>query len=332
VTTEEIAPEAELLLSIVIPLFDEEQNLRPLLAEIEAALPSIPARVEVIAVDDGSRDGSWRLLQELASTRPWLRALRFLSNRGQTAAMSAGIAAARGDLVAFLDADLQNDPADLARLLEPILTGEADVVCGWRVQRKDNPWTRTLPSAIANYVMRRSLGFKVHDVGCTLKVFRRRYIEDVALFGEMHRFLPSYAKEQGARVTELPVSHRPRHAGTSKYGLERVGKVLIDLLTVKMLNQYGASPAYLFGKVALLFFTLGTAAFGLVAYRAFVLGRVESTPMIFIMTLLYIAALLSLMSGLLAELNMRVLHHVGGQRSYKIVESLGFTDERGGER
>lgn len=330
-TIAEIAPAPELVLSVVIPLYNEEESLRPLIAEIEACLPSIPARVEVIAVDDGSRDGSWRVLLELARTRPWLRALRFLANRGQTAAMAAGIRAARGELIAFLDADLQNDPKDLARLLEPILRGDADVVCGWRAQRQDNPWTRTVPSTIANYFIRRSLGFKVHDVGCTLKVFRRRYIEDVALFGEMHRFLPSYANAQGARVTELQVAHRPRFAGESKYGFERIGKVLIDLLTVKMLNQYGASPAYLFGKIALLFFLLGTAAFGLVAYRAFVLGRVESTPMIFIMTLLYIAGLLSLMSGLLAELNMRVLHHVGGQRSYKIVETVGFEGERGGE-
>jgi glycosyltransferase involved in cell wall biosynthesis len=312
------------LLSIVVPLFNEEENLVPLIREIEDALPSIPVEVELIAVDDGSTDASWNRLGELAATRSWLRAIRFLTNRGQTAAMSAGIAAARGELIAFLDADLQNDPRDVARLLQPILANEADVVCGWRVHRQDNPVTRTLPSTIANYFIRRSLGFKVHDVGCSLKVFRRRYIEDVALVGEMHRFLPSYASAQGARVTELPVGHRPRHAGTSKYGFERIGKVLIDLLTVKMLNQYGSSPAYLFGKVALLFFTLGTAAFALVAYRAFALGRVEATPMIFIMTLLYITGLLALMSGLIAELNVRVLHHVGAQRSYKIVETLGF--------
>lgn len=313
--------------SIVIPLFNEEENLAPLLRELEEALPSLPGPVEVIAVDDGSTDRTWPRLKELAATRPWLRALRFLSNRGQTAAMSAGIDAARGELIAFLDGDLQNDPRDIIRLVTPIVEGRADVVCGWRAQRRDNALTRTLPSAIANYVIRKSLDFSVHDVGCTLKVFRRHYIEDVALFGEMHRFLPSYAKAQGARVTEEKVSHRPRQAGESKYGFERIGKVLIDLLTVKMLNQYGASPAYLFGKIALLFFFLGTLAFGLVAYRAFVLGRVEATPMIFVMTLLYITGLLALMCGLLAEINIRVLHHVGGQRRYKIVESVGFAEE-----
>lgn len=317
-------------LSIVIPLLNEEENLEPLVRELDGILPSIPGPVEVIAVDDGSTDRSWQILGELARTRPWLRALRFLTNRGQTAAMAAGIGAATGELIAFLDADLQNDPRDIPRMLAPIVNGEADVVCGWRAQRRDNALTRTIPSILANYVIRKSLDFQVHDVGCTLKVFRRRYIEDVALFGEMHRFLPSYAKTQGARVTEQQVSHRPRHAGTSKYGFERVGKVLVDLLTVKMLNQYGASPAYLFGKIAALFFVLGTAAFALVAYRVLILHRYEATPMLFIMTLLYIAALLSLMSGLLAEINIRVLHQVGGQKHYKIVETIGFGEaERG---
>lgn len=317
-------------LSIVIPMLNEEENLSALVAEIDATLVWIDSEVEVIVVDDGSRDGSWALLQQLAASRPWLRGLRFLVNRGQTAAMSAGIAAARGELVAFLDADLQNDPRDVVRLLEPIANGQADVVCGWRAHRHDNAVTRTFPSMVANWMIRRSLGFKVHDVGCTLKVFRRRYIEDVTLFGEMHRFLPSYAHAQGARVVEVEVAHRPRHAGTSKYGFERIGKVLVDLLTVKLLNQYGASPAYLFGKIALVFFFLGTVAFSVVAYRAFVLGRVESTPLIFIMTLLYMTGVVALMSGLLAEINIRVLHAVGGQRSYKIVESLGYEAEIGG--
>ena len=319
---------ADVFLSIVIPLFNEEESLGPLLRELAECLPALPGPVEVIAVDDGSTDRTWALLKEQSLSRPWLRAVRFLTNRGQTAAMSAGIAASRGALVAFLDGDLQNDPRDLKKLIQPIVDGEADVVCGWRAERQDTI-SRTLPSTIANYLIRKSLDFTVHDVGCTLKVFRRHYIEDVALLGEMHRFLPSYAKAQGARVTEQKVSHRPRVAGQSKYGFERIGKVLIDLLTVKMLNQYGSSPAYLFGKVALLFFFLGTLAFGLVAYRAFVLGRVEATPMIFVMTLLYVTGLLALMSGLLAELNIRVLHHVGGQRRYKIVESIGFPDASG---
>jgi len=315
--------------SVVIPAFDEIDNLRQLVAEIEAILPLLPGRVEVITVDDGSRDGSWALLQSLASTRPWLKALRFMTNRGQTAAMAAGIAAASGDIIAFLDADLQNDPRDIPKLIEPILNGSADVVCGWRANRHDPALTRTVPSVLANFLIRKSLHFAVHDVGCTLKAFRRPFIEDVALYGEMHRFLPSYAKSQGARIEEVVVAHRPRHAGTSKYGLERIGKVLIDLLTVKMLNEYGASPAYLFGKIAMVFFALGAAAFGVVAYRVLVMHRYEATPMVFAMTLLFITGLLSVMVGLLAEINIRVLHQVGGQRGYKVVERIGFQDDGG---
>ncbi|MGZ4778084.1 MAG: glycosyltransferase family 2 protein [Thermoanaerobaculia bacterium] len=316
-------------LSIVIPLFNEVDNLQPLIAEMEAALPARAGPVEVIVVDDGSRDGSWPLLRTLTSTRPWLKAIRFLTNRGQTAAMAAGIAAASGDVIAFLDADLQNDPNDIPKLLAPILGGSADVVCGWRANRRDPALTRTLPSVLANFLIRKSLHFAVHDVGCTLKAFRRAYIQDVALFGEMHRFLPSYAKSQGARIDEVVVSHRPRHAGKSKYGFERVWKVLIDLLTVKMLNEYGASPAYLFGKVALIFFLLGTAALGVVSWRVLVEHHYEATPMVFAMTLLFITGLLTLMVGLLAEINIRVLHQVGGQRGYQIVERVGFPS--GGE-
>jgi glycosyltransferase involved in cell wall biosynthesis len=324
------APARTTFLSIVIPVFNEVENLQPLLAQIEATLPALPGPVEVITVDDGSRDGSWPLIRSLAATRPWLKALRFLTNRGQTAAMAAGIAAASGDVIAFLDADLQNDPADIPKLLEPILNDSADVVCGWRAKRRDSALTRTLPSILANFLIRRSLHFAVHDVGCTLKVFRRAYIQDVALFGEMHRFLPSYAKSQGARIGEVVVSHRPRTAGRSNYGFGRVWKVLVDLLTVKMLNEYGASPAYLFGKIAMIFFVLGGAAFGLVAWRVLVEHRYEATPMVFVMTLLIIAGLLAVMVGLLAEINIRVLHQVGGQRGYKVVERLGFHVDGGG--
>lgn len=246
--------------------------------------------------------------------------------------MSAGIRAARGELVAFLDADLQNDPRDLKKMIEPIVAGRADVVCGWRAKRHDPVMTRTFPSVVANSIIRRVLHVPVHDLGCTLKVFRRVYLQDVALFGEMHRFLAAYALAQGARIEEMPVEHYPRRAGRSKYGLERIGKVLIDLLTVKMLNEYGSSPAYLFGKLALLFAFLGTVAFGVVAWRVLALHHYEATPLVFIMTLMFITSLLSLMSGLLAEINIRVLHQVGAQRSYRIVETIGFDSKYEDER
>jgi glycosyltransferase involved in cell wall biosynthesis len=312
------------LLSLVIPVYNEAENIDSLVKEIEAALPSLSGPAEVILVDDGSRDRSWELIRAAMEGRPWLRALRFLGNQGQTAAIAAGIDASSGELIAFMDADLQNDPGDLPALAGPILEGTADVVCGWRSHRKDGALSRVIPSMIANALIRVSLGLRLHDLGCTLKVFRREYLENVSLLGEMHRFIPAYARAQGARIAEVAVNHRERRFGQSKYGLTRIYKVLIDLVTVKMLNTYGTKPAYFFGKIGLFFFGLGSLTLGLVAYRVLALGRTESTPMVFIMLLLFIASLVCFMSGLLAEINIRVLHAASGERPFKIVDRTGF--------
>lgn len=307
------------LLSVVVPVFDEAENLAALVDELGAALATVPGPTEVIFVDDGSRDGSWELIARLTRERQGFRAIRFLANRGQTAAMVAGIEEAQGELIAFLDADLQNDPKDLVRMLEPILAGSADLVCGWRRDRKDG-LSRTTASRVANSIIRKAFALRIHDLGCTLKVCRRVFLEEIQLYGEMHRFIPIYAQAQGARLTELPVNHRPRAAGVSKYGMNRIGKVLVDLLTAKMLNTYGSKPAYFFGRIAMAFFVLGTIAFGVVAYRALILSRPQSTPMIFFMLLAYVTGLLSLMSGLLAELNIRVLYQAGGRKPYRVIE------------
>ena len=319
--------EHAVLLSVVVPVLDEEENLVPLVEELTAALEGIPGRTEVILVDDGSRDGSWSVISQVTRERRGFRGVRFLANRGQTAAMVAGIEEARGELIAFLDADRQNDPRDLVRMIEPIVAGEADMVCGWRRDRKDTA-SRTIASRIANAMIRKSFSLPIHDLGCTLKVCRRVFLEEIQLYGEMHRFIPIYAQAQGARLLELPVNHRARVAGTSKYGMNRIGKVLVDLLTAKMLNTYGSKPAYFFGRIAMAFFLLGTAAFGVVAYRTLFLSRPQSTPMIFFMLLAYVTGLLSLMSGLLAELNIRVLYQAGGRWPYRVVER---TPDRSGE-
>lgn len=310
-------------LSIIIPVRDEVDNIGPLISELEQFRCAHAPSADVIIVDDGSRDGSWDAIKSAAASRPWVRALRFRANRGQTAAMTAGIQHSSADLVAFLDADLQNDPEDISRLMQPILADEADVVCGWRRKRRDNAF-RTLPSRIANWLIRKTLRLRIHDVGCTLKVFRREYLESSNLIGEMHRFLPAYAQAQGARMIEMEVNHRPRTRGESKYGFSRVGKVLVDLLTVVMLSSYGASPAYLFGKIAALLFAFGTVAFFIVAYRVLFEQRYETTPMVFIWILSYISALIALMSGLLAEINIRVLYQVGVRKPYEIRDSIGF--------
>jgi dolichol-phosphate mannosyltransferase len=312
------------LLSVVVPVFNEAESIAPLIAEIEAVFAALDRPCEAIFVDDGSRDGSWERIVAAIAERSWLKAIRFLGNQGQTAAMAAGMAAARGELIAFLDGDLQNDPHDLLAMIEPILEGQADVVCGWRAQRQDNRMTRTLPSRLANVLINRSLDLGLHDIGCTLKVFRRAYVEHMILVGEMHRFIPAYAQAQGARIAEVVVNHRARRYGASKYGFGRVGKVLLDLLTVKMLNSYGASPAYFFGRIAGVFALLGGGTFLLVAYRVLILHHREATPAVFLMLLMFITALIALMSGLLAEIIVRVLYQAGGRSPYTIAEQIGF--------
>ncbi|MFA6955312.1 MAG: glycosyltransferase family 2 protein [Thermoanaerobaculia bacterium] len=314
---------------MIVPVLDERENLARLVDEVEAALARVPGGAEIIFVDDGSTDGSWDVIESIAKTRDNVSGIRFLANRGQTAAMVAGMAESRGELIAFLDADLQNDPGDLVRMIGPILAGEADMVCGWRRDRKDG-LSRTTASRIANAMIRRSFSLEIHDLGCTLKVCRRVFLDEIQLFGEMHRFIPIYAQAQGARLIEMPVNHRSRAAGVSKYGMNRIGKVLVDLLTAKMLNTYGSKPAYFFGRIAMAFFALGTAAFAVVAYRTFALERPQSTPMIFFMLLAYVTGLLSLMSGLLAELNIRVLYQAGGRKPYRVIERTpAHTDDAG---
>ena len=310
-----------------MPLRNEELNLPPLLQELDSFRASFPHPLEVVLVDDGSVDRSWATIKEHIATRPWLRAVRLRAHRGQTAAMMAGVRSSTGEYVTFLDADLQNDPADIPRLLAPVIADEADVVCGWRRDRKDHALLRTLPSHLANWMIRKVLHVPIHDLGCTLKVFRREYLTSINMVGEMHRFLAAYAQAEGARLMEMEVHHRPRLHGESKYGLSRVGKVLIDLLTVLMLNVYGSSPGYLFGKVAALCFVLGTAMFSVVAYRVLALHRYEATPMVFVSVLMYIASLIALMSGLLAELNVRVLQQVGVYKPYDVRERIGFKED-----
>lgn len=314
------------VLSIVVPIYNEESNIAALVDEIGAVDLSMP--FEVILVDDGSRDRSWEVIEKAAATHDWVRGLRLLANRGQTAAMVAGIDESKGELIAFLDADLQNDPRDLVPMVDAVMSGDADMVCGWRARRKDH-FARTFTSRVANYLITRAFGLRIHDLGCTLKVCRRKFLEDMHLYGEMHRFIPCYVQAQGAVIKERIVEHRPRHSGSSKYGFERIGKVIIDIFTTKLLNAYGAKPAYFFGKIALGFFCLGAVAFAIVAYRVFFLGRAESTPMIFIMLMTYLTGLLCLVAGLLAELSIRVLHEAGHRKVYRIAETTAQEDQRG---
>src|SRR3954470_8071740 len=242
-------------ISVFLPVFDEEPNLRPLHEKMDKALEQLGRTAEIIYVDDGSRDGSLGILRELAMKDSRVRVVALRRNYGQTAAMAAGIDAARGLVLIPMDADLQNDPADIKRLLEKLDEGY-DVVSGWRKNRQDKLITRKLPSMLANRLISWIGGVPLHDYGCSLKAYRRESLEDVQLYGEMHRFIPIYASWSGARVTEIPVEHHARTMGKSKYGLSRTVKVVFDLITIKFMASYQTKPLYMFGFAGMTTFVI----------------------------------------------------------------------------
>ena len=309
-------------ISVVIPLYNEEANIEPLLAELLGTLRALGRRFEVICVDDGSADGTFAALVRAVEREPALRVIRFRRNFGQTAAMSAGIEAARGDVVVPMDGDMQNDPADIGRLLAELDRGH-DVVSGWRRERKDRELGRKLPSRVANRLISAVSGVPLHDYGCSLKAYRREVLDGVRLYGEMHRFIPVYASWQGARVSELVVNHRPRHTGRSKYGLERTFKVVLDLLVVKFLASFMTRPIYLFGGAGLLALLCGLAAFGAaLVYKLSGKDLVE-TPLPLLAVAFVLAGTVCLLMGLLAELVVRTYYESQDKRPYVISEEIG---------
>lgn len=311
-------------LSIVIPLFNEEENVDALLDELFVELKRLPKTFEVICVDDGSRDRTFAHLKAYAESESRLRVIRFRLNFGQTAAMSAGIEAARGDVIIPMDGDLQNDPADIGKLLAQLNAGY-DVVSGWRKNRKDKEFGRKLPSRLANRLISAISGVRLHDYGCSLKAYRRDVLQDVKLYGEMHRFIPIYASWQGAKVTELVVNHRERRAGASKYGLGRTLKVLLDLMVVKFLASYSTKPIYVFGGFGLLSF-LGAlvAVAGALYFKVAGLKDFVQTPLPLVAVMFTLVGSLSLLMGLLAELVIRTYYESQGKRPYLVAEELGM--------
>ena len=236
--------------SIIVPVYNEEESIPFLHEQITEAMKTLPTSYEVVYVDDGSRDLSFRRLQEVASKDPHVTVIQFRRNFGQTAAIAAGISKSLGDVLVFMDADLQNDPTDIPRLLQKIEEGY-DVVSGWRVNRQDAALSRNLPSKLANSLISSVTGVRLHDYGCTLKAYRREVLDHVNLYGEMHRFIPAHAAWVGATIAELPVQHHARKYGKSKYGIARTGKVVLDLMTVKFLGSFATKPIYVFGTLAL---------------------------------------------------------------------------------
>src|SRR5438270_38233 len=309
-------------ISVVIPLFNEQENVRVLLDELFAELAKLERTFEVICVDDGSRDRTFEELSRIAAVRRVLRVIRFRLNFGQTAAMSAGIEAARGDVIVPMDGDLQNDPADIGKLLTKLDTG-FDVVSGWRKNRQDRELGRKLPSRIANRLISAISGVRLHDYGCSLKAYRRDVLRDVKLYGEMHRFIPIYASWQGARVTEMVVNHRARHAGKSKYGLSRTLKVVLDLMVVKFLASYATKPIHVFGGFGILsVLCAGLAAAWAVYFKLTGQKDFVETPLPLLAVMFTLVGFLSLLMGLLAEMMVRTYYESQNKRPYLVAEEL----------
>lgn len=304
-------------LSIIIPFFNEEESLPHLVDPVMEVLTSFAKSSEVILVDDGSTDGSAAFAERLAKTNPQIKFIQFRRNFGQTAAWSAGIDYATGDLITFLDSDLQNNPVDIPRLVDKLEEG-FDVVSGWRKDRQDKLWSRKIPSWIANSLISAITKVNLHDYGCSLKIYRKEIIKSVRLYGEMHRFLPAYTSWEGARVTEMPVSHSPRKYGKSHYSIIRTFKVVLDLITVVFLGGFLTKPIYFFGSLGGIFFLLGLGAFSVVAYRTLFLAHPEATPMVFMMAIFFIASIQFVLMGLLAEIAVRTYHETHPEPVYRV--------------
>ena len=314
-------------ISLFLPVLNEEPNLRPLHVKIDEALVALGRTAEIIYVDDGSTDGSLEVLRELARRDPRVRVVALRRNYGQTAAMAAGIDAARGHVLIPMDADLQNDPADIARLLDKLDEG-FDVVSGWRKERQDKMVSRKIPSMIANWIISFIGGVKLHDYGCSLKAYRREFLKDVRLYGEMHRFIPIYASWVGARVTEIPVRHHARTMGKSKYGLSRTFKVMLDLMTIKFMASYQTKPLYLFGWAGLITFALSLIC----AIFAFLMKFLSwphhadfvQTPLPVISMVTLVLGVQLFLMGLLAEMMVRTYHESQAKAIYAVRERIGF--------
>ncbi|MGI8544133.1 MAG: glycosyltransferase family 2 protein [Aridibacter sp.] len=313
-------------LSLFLPVLNEEENLRPMHAKISESLASLGKTAEIIYVDDGSTDKSLQVLREIAAGDERVRVISLRRNYGQTAAMAAGIDAAKGEILIPMDADLQNDPGDIKRLLDKLDEG-FDVVSGWRKNRQDKLFTRKIPSWIANSIISKIGGVQLHDYGCSLKAYRRDVIQDVRLYGEMHRFIPIYASWAGAKVAEIPVEHHPRTMGKSKYGLSRTIKVVFDLITIKFLAAYQTKPLYVFGSFGLIAFVVSIVA-GLWAFilKFFYGVSFILTPLPLIAIVLLAISVQFFLMGLLAELLVRTYHESQDKAIYSVREKIGFSN------
>jgi glycosyltransferase involved in cell wall biosynthesis len=314
--------------SVVVPLLNEQDNIGPLYEQITETLTD-KYDYEIIFVDDGSGDNSFRVLADLHRNDEKIRVISFRKNFGQTAALSAGFAHSKGKIIIAIDADLQNDPADIPDMITKLKEG-FDVVSGWRKKRHDNAITRRLPSKIANWLISRITGVKLHDYGCTLKAYRREVLEETKLYGEMHRFIPALASWSGARIAEMAVNHRPRTAGKTKYGMGRTFKVVLDLITVKFLGSFSTKPIYIFGGLGLAS-AIGAVASGWVVIYQKITDdfSINRNPLLILTALLITTTIQFILMGLLAELLVRTYHESQNRPTYVIKEILESTTAAG---
>jgi glycosyltransferase involved in cell wall biosynthesis len=321
-TSQTASPTPEI--SVFLPVYNEEPNLRPLHEKLDKALSALGRSAEIIYVDDGSSDGTLGVLRGLAQLDDRVRVVALKRNYGQTAAMAAGIDAARGAVLIPMDADLQNDPADIIRLLEKLDEGY-DVVSGWRKNRQDKAVTRKFPSMIANRLISWIGGVPLHDYGCTLKAYRLESLQHVRLYGEMHRFIPILASWEGARVAELPVAHHARTMGKSKYGLSRTFKVVFDLMTIKFMASYQTKPIYIFGTFGMLAFLVSLlAALYAIFLKLFHKADFVQTPLPILAIVMFAVGIQFLLMGLLAEMLVRTYHESQAKSIYAIKERIGW--------
>ncbi|MCB9437030.1 MAG: glycosyltransferase family 2 protein [Anaerolineales bacterium] len=307
-------------LSVVLPVYNEEDNLKPLHAEVEAVLESMNIRYEIIYVDDGSRDKSAAVLAEIADQSPHTKVVYFRRNFGQTAAIQAGIDHATGAIIVLMDSDMQNDPADLPRMKARMDEG-FDLVSGWRKERKDRMVSRRIPSMLANGLISRVTNVRLHDYGCTLKMYRREVLDHVRLYGEMHRFIPVLAYAAGAKIDEMVVNHRPRKFGKSKYGLWRTAKVVLDLMTVTFLTKFNTRPMYIFGGAGFIFGGLGVFSFlWMLLHAIFTGARLVSTPLPIFSAVFIVGGVQSILLGLIIEMLMRTYYEAQGKGPYAVRE------------
>ena len=309
--------------SIVVPLLNEQANIEPLYQQITQTLDG-RYDYEVIFVDDGSTDDSFAVLAQLQKADARLRVIRFRRNFGQTAALAAGFDHAGGGIIVAIDADLQNDPADIPRMIDKLNEG-FDVVSGWRKKRHDNAVTRLVPSRIANRLIAEITGVKLHDFGCTLKAYRREILDQINLYGEMHRFIPAIASWSGARICEMVVNHRPRTAGAAKYGLGRTLKVVLDLITIKFLGSFSTKPIYIFGGLGLISAAGAVICGLLVLYQKFIADShlaMNRNPLLVLTAMLITSTIQFILMGLLAELLVRTYHESQNRPTYVIREIL----------